>query len=92
VTSRNQLRFDHVVEAAKTLSDTGAIVECCLCKNRAVGVGIFIPFADTSRKLGAPAGKTRVVFYGLCARHRKETAAIDFIEAEIVRRGFVAVN
>lgn len=87
-----KLRFDQVIEAAKRLNAERIIRDCVLCKNRAVGVGIFIPFAETQEKLGVAGNKACCVFYGLCARHRKNSAAIDRIEDEILRRGFVAIN
>jgi hypothetical protein len=86
------LRFDQIIEAAHGLHQHGAILDCCLCKNRAGGIGVFIPFAETSKKLGTAPNKTRCIFYGLCARHRKERGVIGKIESAILERGYGGPN
>lgn len=85
-------RSDSIIETARGLHHHGAILDCRLCKNRTVGIGVFIPFPETSKKLGAAEGKTRCIYYGLCARHRKEPGAISKIESAILDRRWPGSN
>ena len=41
---------------------------CAVCGQPSTVLGCFIPGESEQMQYGAPAGKTRVLFYGLCDR------------------------
>ena len=60
-----------------------AAAECTLCGRPPAYVGLFFP--DDPQKYGAPAGKTRVVVYGLCETCNSRPGVADEAEAKILR-------
>lgn len=40
---------------------------CLLCGGAARVGGVFMPNEPFAKRIGQPAGKLRIVFYGLCA-------------------------
>lgn len=58
--------------------------KCLLCKRRPRCFGVFVPKESTSRDLGAPAGKTRLVSYGVCLKCLKLPDVMKRIENRIL--------
>jgi hypothetical protein len=54
------------------------LLPCILCGKPAVGAGVFVP--DDPQASGAPPGKTRGLFYSLCAHCQDEPRRNELVE------------
>jgi len=63
---------------------------CVICGDPPVLVGAYVAEGDAAVRLGAPAGKTRVVFYSLCAGHPPSNGVAA--EAERLLEAFCAAD
>lgn len=68
---------------AKSLA-SGRLSHCLLCGGPAVFRVVWTPTASCSKALGAPAGKDRVVAYGLCESCQGRPDATDRAEELIL--------
>src|SRR4029453_14304728 len=64
--------------------------DCILCKRKACGFGVFVP--DDSQLYGAPAGKSRLIGYGLCKRCWKLADRNARIESHILNELYPSVG
>ena len=72
------------------LINVAASRPCVICGSAPVYVGAYFAEGEAARRLGAAAGKTRVVFYSLCDDHppSPDVAA----EAERLLEAFCAAD
>lgn len=61
--------------------------ECFLCgKKPADLVGLFLPYnVQQAQRYGAPAGKYRIVVYGLCETCQSGQGTVEAVEAKLLR-------
>jgi hypothetical protein len=76
------------LEKMKATAEAGKS-ECRLCREPAPIIGCFVPDASFNKRIGAPAGKTRLVFYFLCEDCSKLPDCLTLVEAAILRTSTV---
>jgi hypothetical protein len=61
--------------------------ECLLCGRAARAGGVFMPNESFAKRIGQPAGKLRIVFYGLCAVcfDLPRVLMVERVEAKLLR-------
>ena len=65
-----------------TMMGMAASGNCFLCGgNHCLFVGVFNP--DKPNEFGAPIGKNRFFFYGLCEKCHEKKNCVDLVEAKI---------
>lgn len=65
---------------------------CILCGRAPTFLGIWVPTAECSRRLGSPEGKTRAVAYGLCKKCERRPGKVAEVEDKILRQAEAALR
>lgn len=86
-------KFPEVAHQLQPAIDRGGFQKCLLCGDPVTWLGAFLP--DDHKAWGAPAGKWRTWFYGLCEACFRRPGVQAEVEAHIlaeVRAARVAWN
>lgn len=66
--------------------------QCLLCGRPPVMMGVWVPDAASSRRLGAPPGKIRPVVYALCETCNRRPGSLTEAENKIIREAEAALR
>lgn len=83
------MKPEEVVEQAirKLIADCAATGEpCILCGGKPDGVGVWIPTSKWSQRLGALPGKTRIMAYPICCKHKLNESTEKQIDDKIFEK------